>query len=387
MLPAWRRLERVRAKLARWRYAPRITHPAFTRPLIGAAPLPVSRLTACAVPDRSLLARIAACYAAGRALNAATTPSMWDEHAALRSPFLSALAAGDLDALSTMLGDLFGGVLLDGMSHGSSLFAEESRNPYGDGFVGLRTLDCLLALGEAAGELPVPCYAQMKLDRYLATMQGDHAALLARLEARLGFPLAMPAVGRPYVVTLGGTSTAPDVLRHAALAHRLATMGFGPSSRVLEIGGGFGMFALCARRAGIGAVTIIDLPFVNAIQMFYLGSALSPDAVSGTGEGEAPLRLLPPDSVSALADDSFDVVVNCDSLPELGRETALGYLREVRRLAPLFVSINQESGKVHGGASQHRVGELAAEVGGWRRLSRHRAWMEQGYVEEVYARE
>jgi hypothetical protein len=172
----------------------------------------------------------------------------------------------------------------------------------------------------------------MKLDTYLATMRGDHVGLLARLEARLGWSLAMPAVGRPYVARLGERVTAPDMLRHASLAHALAQTGLGPHSRVLEIGGGFGMFALCARRAGIGHVTIIDLPFVNAIQMGYLGAALSPAEVSGVGEAEAAIALLPP-------------------------------------VVP-----------------QHRVAELVAEAGGWRRISRHRAWMEQGYVEEVYAR-
>jgi uncharacterized phage protein gp47/JayE len=70
----------------------------------------------------------------------------------------------------------------------------------------------------------------------------------------------------------------------------------------------------------------------------------------------------------------------------MGRGTALGYLREIRRLAPRFVSINQEVQKVHGGAQQNRVAELAEEAGGFRRASRHRHWMEQGYVEEVFER-
>lgn len=381
-----RKLAKARAKLARIRYAPRLTHPAFTRPLLGVAPPPLVRLANEQSPDDGLLARVAACFAGARRLNASATASMWDEHEHLRSPFIAALAAADLAALRAAFDELFGGVLLDGMSHGSSLFAEEARNPYGRGFVGLRTVDCLLALAEAVGEAPVPCYAQMTLPRYLDSLAGDHAALLARVEQRLGFPLGMPAAGRPYVVRFGARATAPDVLRHAYLAHRLREMGYGPASRVLEIGGGFGMFALCARRAGLGHVTIVDLPFVGAIQMGYLGAATGAAEVAGLGEPEAAVTLMPPDSVAALADDSFDVVVNCDSLPEMGRDTALGYLREIRRLAPRFVSINQEVQKPHGGAAQNRVAALAAEAGGLRRMSRYRHWMEQGYVEEVFER-
>lgn len=389
---AWlrRRLARTGAKLARWRYAPRITHPAFTRPLIGLAPPPVARLAPAspdaAGPDEALLARLGRCFAAARARNTSATPSMWDEHERLRAPFLAALAAADLPSLRAQFDDLFGGVLLDGMSHGNALFGDEGRNPYGSGFLGLRTIDCLLALAEAVGESPVACYAQMTLPRYVATLAGDHAALLARLEERLGFSVAMPEAGRPYVVRLGNRATAPDILRHAYLAWRLRTMGHGPGARVLEIGGGFGMFALAARRAGIGHVTIIDLPFVGAIQMGYLGTALGPSAVAGLDEVEAPVTLLPPDSIAALPDDGFDVAVNADSLPEMGRATALGYLRHLHRLAPRLVSINQETGKVHAGAAQNRVAELVAETGLWRRTARFRHWMEQGYVEEVYER-
>ncbi|WP_144299599.1 putative sugar O-methyltransferase [Elioraea rosea] len=381
-----RRLGKTRAKLARWRYAPRITHPAFTRPLIGRDPPAVERLPPGAEPDDALLARIAACFAAARGQATSTTPSMWDEHERLRAPFLEALEAADLPRLRAQFGDLFGGVLLDGMSHGNALFGDEARNPYGAGFLGLRTVDCLLALAEATGEAAVPCYAQMTLPRYIETMQGDLGALLARLEARLGFPLAMPAVGRPYVVRLGGTATAPDILRHAYLAHRLRELGLGEGARVLEIGGGFGMFAYCARRAGLGPVTIIDLPFVGAIQMGWLGAALSPADVAGIGETPAAVTLLPPDAVAALPDDGFDVVVNVDSLPEMGHATALAYLREIRRLAPRFVSINQETQKVHAGAAQNRVAALAEEAGGYHRASRFRHWMEQGYVEELYLR-
>lgn len=380
------KFRKLEAKLQRVLHAPRTTHPAFTRPLIGLRGPRVERLEACAAPSDELLRRICACFRNGRLLNDGATPSMWDAHEAIRAPLIAALAGDDIQALRALLLDLFGGNLIDGMSHGNRMFADERLNPYSPRFVALRTIDCLHSLAEATGEKPAPSFAQMGLQGYLSTLKDDDGALLARLERRIGFGLDMPAVGRPYICRLGGCATAPDILRHAYLAHRLREMGYGPDSRVLEIGGGFGMLALCARRAGIGHVTIIDLPFVNAIQMGYLGTALGSDEVSGVTEEERPVRLLPPDAIAGLPDNSFDIVVNCDSLPEMGRATAGNYLREIRRLAPCFLSINQEAQKVHQGLAQNLVPALVDEVGGFRRRLRFRHWMEQGYVEELYER-
>lgn len=381
-----RKLAKMGAKFDRLSYLSRMTHPAFTRLLLGVVPPDLERLPNQLVPDDGLLRRVSECFRQGRGLNASVTPSMWDEHEAFRAPFLNALEAEDLPVLRAAFEDLFGGNLLDGMSHGSSLFGNEDRNPYKPGFVALRTVDCLLSLSEAVGEDPVPNFAQTTLVRYRESLRHDLGATLDRVQNRLGFSLEMPAIGRPYVCRLGSRATAPDILRHAYVAQRMKEMGYGPNSRVLEIGGGFGMLALCARRAGIGNFTIVDLPFVNAIQMGYLGTALSPAEVSGAGEDAAPVQLLPPDSIDAMPDDSFDLVVNCDSLPEMGPDTAAGYLRHIRRLAPRFLSINQEAQKVHGGQAQNRVCALAETVGGFHRQARYRHWMEQGYVEEVYER-
>ena len=226
-----RRLARMRARLARLLHAPRTTHPALTRLMIGVRPPPLVRLANEMAPDDALLARVASCFAAARRLNAATTASMWDEHESLRAPFIDALAAGDLAALRNAFDDLFGGVLLDGMSHGSSLFAEEARNPYGRGFVGLRTIDCLLSLAEAVGEAPVPCYAQMTLPRYLETLAGDHAALLARSSGASASrsPCRLPA-GPMSCASMRARS------RRTCCATRMSRTGFGRSASAREAG-------------------------------------------------------------------------------------------------------------------------------------------------------
>ncbi|MCH7799018.1 MAG: hypothetical protein IID28_11335, partial [Planctomycetes bacterium] len=100
----------------------------------------------------------------------------------------------------------------------------------------------------------------------------------------------------------------------------------------------------------------------------------------------APLALLAPDEIGAIADDSVELVINCDSLPEIGRETALHYLRQIRRISRRFLSINQETRKTHNGIAQNWVSELVEQAGGFQRVYRFRHWMEQGYVEELYER-
>jgi hypothetical protein len=82
-----------------------------------------------------------------------------------------------------------------------------------------------------------------------------------------------------------------------------------------------------------------------------------------------------------------DVLVNSDSLPEMGRDSAARYLPHIRRVVrKAFLSINQEAkAAVPGVGTQNCVRELIDAAGGFVCRSRQRFWMRQGYVEEVYA--
>jgi len=381
-----RRIAKIKAEANRKSYAKRMMHPAFAHLLIG---VPVSAVRTLQDdgdwPDE-LIERVCDYYVWAHAQAGGSGPSMWDEHEVLRNSFIDALKRKDLGVLRKDFKNLFQSILLDGMSHGNSLFALEERNPYQKDFFPLRTIDCLLSLAEASGTSPVPSYAQMKLLTYVKALQPDYAALMSQVEEQLGFSLDMPMTGSPYVCDLGTRETAADVVRHAYVAHRLKALGLSATSHIVEIGGGFGMLALCANRAGFNNFTIVDLPFVGAIQMGYLGSALGADVVSGGNETPAALNVVPPEGINDFKDNSVDIVINCDSLPEMGEETALNYIRHVHRISGRFLSINQEAQKVHGGVAQNWVSQLVDQVGGFRRVYRFRHWMEQGYVEELYER-
>jgi len=368
-LRKWRvRLNRLR-RVTLWGAAG-LVHAMFD------APRPRVTRSRSAMPvDRTLVARIADSYCRADGSRFA----MWDD---IR-PLQQSLEAGDLDSLAAQLDGLFQGSLVAGMGHPESAY-------FGDrvwrrDFPELRMTDLLLCLGEALGVLPLPNHAQMKLTEYVDFVHADQDALFRRIEEALDFSLAMPPVGHPPVFTLNGVATSADMVRHAYLADRMRQLGIGADEPVVEIGAGFGSLALLAHRAGFRDYTIVDLPTVNAVQTFFLGSALGADAVSGFGEPRRGIRVLPPPAIKDIADGSVALVVNADSLPEIERGEALGYLREIRRISRLFLSVNQEAQAPHPrGAPQTLVPALVAEVGGFERVYRFPYWMMEGYAEELY---
>ena len=152
---------------------------------------------------------------------------------------------------------------------------------------------------------------------------------------------------------------------------------------VLEIGGGFATLARYALLRGYKDYTIIDLPFVSAVQAAFVADSFGEDSVCLYGEDRlARVRLIPSTDKAALA-KSYNLVVNIDSLPEIGE--APKYLSMIAKTTPLFLSINQESSNARTGFTQNVVSEMCDAHGAFQRRSRHIYWMEQGYVEEVYA--
>lgn len=385
----WRtKTRKVGARWQRYRDRRLFTHPTFTHALIDPLKPAVVLSRADTALDMKLIERVAAVYRRASQHFQNASPSMWDQLQAQRRDFIAALESGDVADIGGFVKTMFRTDLLDGMAHAEAIFVDESRNPYVRDYFRLRVTDSLLSLGEALALQPVPSFAQMRLPDYIAHLRTDQDALYRGIEAALGFSLAAPDIGMPPGCRLNGVLTTPDMIRHAYTAHRLRSLGFGAESRILEIGGGFGAAALLAYRAGQRRYTIIDLPYVGAIQMLYLGHALGADKVAGLGESAAAITLLPPPAIHDIPDKSIDLVINTDSLPEIGRAAALDYMREIKRIARAFLSINQEAQKDHPGVGrQNFVPELAEATGGFVRRHRFRHWMEQGYVEEYYSLE
>ncbi len=143
-------------------------------------------------------------------------------------------------------------------------------------------------------------------------------------------------------------------------------------------------------RLGVRSYTLLDLPHINVVQGWYLLKS-RPDAnvvlYGEVGRGEAErLEVLPYFSTEELREDSFDLVLNQDSFPEVNRDAVLAYLAWIKKAARFFLSINQESRPPLGTkGAQLNVPELVALTGGYRRVSRDLYWLRKGYTTEFYA--
>src|SRR5439155_9931646 len=160
---------------------------------------------------------------------------------------------------------------------------------------------------------------------------------------RLGFDPSFPAVGSAYGFTISGHLYTIDSLTHAYNAFRVRQLAGGPGT-AFEIGGGYGCLALMAYRAGFRDYAVFDLPWVNALQGYFLVRSLPEGTIRLYGESGGGVRVLPYWALDAEPDKACDVLVNTDSLPEMGHDTAKGYLPRIRRVTrTAFLSVNQEA--------------------------------------------
>jgi len=149
-----------------------------------------------------------------------------------------------------------------------------------------------------------------------------------------------------------------------------------PNAKVLEIGAGLARSAYYCVRAGIKDYTIIDVPFSNTSQAFYLGKILGENQITLKGEKRAaPIKILTPSDFIG-GDEHYDLIVNFDSMIEIDAETQRSYMAEIIARTDIFLSVNHE----HHATSVHGwIADLLPKA----RASRHPYWMRNGYVEEV----
>ena len=231
-----------------------------------------------------------------------------------------------------------------------------------------------------------PSNQQTSWSDYVAYLNQDLTDIITEIEKRLGYAIDAPEVGCPPVCRIGGRPFNPDFTRHAYVMHRVGQLGIQPDEPILEIGGGYGCVARFAYLRGHTDYTIIDLPYVNAIQMLFLGATIGSGNVSGYGEARAAVQLIPSHRKELIAGRSHALAINMNSLPELERSEALEYLELISRASRYFLSINQEARKTYGNKGEQLfINRMIAESGLMQLLNRHKYWMDQGYTEELYA--
>lgn len=356
---------------------------------------PTSGLTRVAARDMSGRAetarRLLAAYTRAKADEAQTCfhrqqDDLWSELVRNElGDLLRILEQGDGDALATFLMHFgekhtwFGGLTFALDDYGFIEDKDESR-------VALAYHDKLVCLAEALGVLPVehPEHGRWGENVYL-----DPKSTVAAIEQHLGIAIAPP----DGVVHVVGLRVGDAVFHYRHLnavytAHLLTTL-TGPQSAVAEYGGGLGAVALYARRLGLHDYTLFDLPITNLFAGHFLINALGTDAVSLFGEEEKPdtIRIMPFWTCASTPNERFDLSLNQDSFPEIDATLVGKFFHEIRRTTTrIFLSINHEAQSIMTDKTrQLNISAMLRGAEGFRKVSRCKYWLREGYAQEVYA--
>lgn len=137
--------------------------------------------------------------------------------------------------------------------------------------------------------------------------------------------------------------------------------------RICEIGGGVGHLAFYLHRLGYRNLTIVDLPTISTLQMYFLGTNLS--RYNG-------ITFMPTGEFTG----DYDLVINADSFIEMSRESATRYLDLIKRNAKHLISLNQETGPHQFAEAGFRV----CDITNMQRIVRNMSWIRKGWVYEEY---
>jgi hypothetical protein len=331
--------------------------------------------------DRQIVERVVAAYRRAVAESGVTRDSMWrDFFERYQGEIHRVFMEGSVESAAAILRNPGDSNLFHGFEGLSLFYRKERLIPKDEA---KNCLDALLRLAEAIGACriynPETYIFSDSLRPRLKMVSAD--SVLADIERTLGIPIPVP---NPYPDE-SGVQTSRGVVAHRVpwaiyqawrVRELIADI---PSPRVLEIGAGLGRTAYYARKLGILDYTIVDIPFTSISQGYFLGRTLGADAVLLAGESSSDLpkriKILPPGAFLN-ADTRYDLVLNVDSLTEVGRETADAYWKQIESRAGLFLSINHE-------ANPYTVREIVLSSPRVTSYTRYPYWMRRGYVEET----
>lgn len=150
---------------------------------------------------------------------------------------------------------------------------------------------------------------------------------------------------------------------------------------VLEIGAGLGWIAYHASKFNVKEYYIIDIPLTALASSHFLGLTRGEKNIILYGEEnntktpDTHYTILPPHAFPE--NKTFDLIINVDSMTEMGKEAAENYIKQIKRTTKRFISINHE-------ANPFTVAELLEKDSDVKNYSRKPFWVRTGYVEEIF---
>jgi hypothetical protein len=123
---------------------------------------------------------------------------------------------------------------------------------------------------------------------------------------------------------------------------------------------------------------MVDLPISSMSQSYFLLNHFKIEEVALNNEdiGKKKIKLMSVNEFKDL-DNYYDVIINVDSLTEMGIETAMEYLSLISEKTKFFLSINHESNEIN-------IRDMAKEFPNFKLLNKQKSWTRKGYLEEVY---
>jgi hypothetical protein len=255
----------------------------------------------------------------------------------------------------------------------------------------LPSYDMLMSLAQYLGVRPLESPEQGSWGQAILT---DPNALLADIEEILGFDLLRPTIfDGLFGLQFGGRIIEQRDIQAIYAALRATAQINIHDSSLCEIGGGLAQVAYYAWKLGVRKYTIVDLPTMSLMQYFALKRSL-PEANVGLVKDGDPLPkedgiyLVTADSFAARQHEKYDLVLNCDSFPEMGESICQEYFEAISKRSPLLLSINQEANNPLTsnvkGPRQPIVAKMLSARTEFSRVYRFRSWIRKGYAEELW---
>ena len=253
---------------------------------------------------------------------------------------------------------------------------------------GIQWTDRLVSLSYAVGAMPVR-YPEYDPKAYSESLIVDIEEVAQLVEKRLQICLKFPEIGGVFGGKLGGLPFPMHSFVLLAAAFQVSLLDPSVDSLVIEIGGGFGGLAYWVYHLTPCRYRIYDLPYVLALQGYFLGRAIGPDRITLFGESVRPgpgVSLHPGWDLLQNPPSRVESVISQDSLPEVPPEIALAYLKVLGpALNGSLLSINHEaSAHRDGGRILVSVPELISQVGGFRLCQRSPFLLREGFIQELY---
>jgi hypothetical protein len=307
---------------------------------------------------------------------------------------VACLEGGSAAELAVILKSMFHSSYIQGISHGF----RHKAFPSSSMLVPIVTEDRLVSLAEYLAVVPVETCEQGISG---LAMRDGIEKLVTRIERALGFSISFPDDLGASGIRVGDRTISKRQIEHIYGACRLrdSVRAFGKFDQplvIVEIGGGYGGLCLWNHKVlgdALQKYYIVDLPWVNTFQAFFLKKVFGNEAVAFWNDAPAKIAASRIVLCSSQTYRSYFsgllkplIYLNQDSLPEMPVETAADYLNWIFSAGNgIFFSYQQENGVAVGGVSQNNVHALIKAQGTGVLLSRALSWTRDGYTEETYS--